>query len=784
MKNLKKLSPIFFSILIVCGFFWRVFVFREVPIPGDFIVGVYYPWLDYKWGYPAGVPVKNPITADIPSFIYPMQTFAIDILKSGKLPLWNPLILTGTPLLANFQSAPFSPLNILYFLMDKLSAWTFQIILQHFFALIFTYFLLRSWKVSKIGSLLGGVVFAFSGFNLIWSEWNGHTLSAAFIPLILFFEDNWFSKGKIRYAIGLSIVLCFQILSGYPQVVLYTIVAALLLMVVRFFQNPKKLFVVKVGILGIFAIFGLGLSAFQILPGVELLKYSQRVIENHPFDWAFLPWEKTITFIASDFFGNHSTKNYWGPQDYTSNTGYVGVVAFMLSFLAIVLIRKREVLYCFILSILALMLSFPTFLSIFLWKSGFLGLNAAAAHRALVLFNLALALLAGFGFDSLLLKKVKSRYKILSILVTLSLLFGFLFYSYVIRGKLVFGQSVFAIAERNIILPVVVFIITSFIFFVKPRFRLILLFLCLAELFYFGWKFTPFSVRRIVFPTTSVIDFLTSQTGPYRTTGDKVIPMNMRMSYGLESPEGYDAVYTVTIAKLLSAINDDSAFTKFSGRYGYVDREDSRLLDLMNVKYFLAIKENKSHSPDPSGELPQIYKEAKFSKVFEDKTVAILENKNVMPRAFMVYNWEISNNEEDTLSKLLSSSYPLGNKIILEDKISINSITNAKLSKNSVKYLEYGTQDSKLLVETDKDGLLFVSDSYFPGWHAYVDGIEVKIHKADFAFRAIEVSKGKHEVVMTYKPESFYLGLKVALATFIILVIIGLSLSIWRKKLF
>jgi hypothetical protein len=774
MQNLKRLLPLFFSILVVCVFFWRVFIFKEVPLPGDFIVGVYYPWLDYKWGYPTGVPVKNPITADIPSFIYPMQTYAIDILKSGKMPLWNPLILTGTPLLANFQSAPFSPLNFVYFLMDKLSAWTFQIILQHFFALVFTYILLRRWKVSKLGSILGGIIFAFSGFSLIWSEWNGHTLSSAFIPLILFFEDRWFSKSKLRDGIGLSIILCFQILSGYPQVVLYTIVAAFLLTVVRFLHNPKKIFIIKVFILGIFAIFGLGLSAFQILPGVELLKYSQRAIENHPFDWAFLPWTKTITFIASDFYGNHATKNYWGPQDYTSNIGYVGIVAFMLSLIALALIKKREVLYSFILAILALLLSFPTFISIFLWKSGLLGLNAAAAHRALVLFNLAFALLAGFGFDSLLQKKIKNKYKILSFFVTFILITGFFLYAYLIRGKIVFGQSVFSIASRNLILPIVVFVITTFVFFVKPKLRLILLFLCIGELFYFGWKFTPFSPRRIIFPTTPVIDFLTSQKKPYRTTGDKVIPMNMRMAYGLETPEGYDAIYTVTIAKLLSAINDNSAYTKFSGRYGYVDREDARLLDLMNVKYFLAIKEK--------GELPQIYKDKKFMTVFEDKSVVVLENKDAMPRAFMVYDWVASNNEEDTLSKLLSSSYLLDKKIILEDSVPVKQDINKKIPNSSVKYLEYGSQESQLQIETDTDGMLFVSDSYFPGWHAYIDGIEGKIYKADFAFRAIKVPKGEHEVDMIYRPDSFYNGLKFSLASFIILVIIGVSLSIWLRK--
>ena len=186
-----------------------------VPITGDFVVGVYYPWLDYKWGYAVGVPVKNPMTTDVVSFTYPMQTLAIDILKEGNAPLWNPYILGGSPLLANFQSAPFSPTNFLYFLTDKLSAWSIQIFLQHFLAALFTFLLLCHWKVSKWGGIFGGIIFAFSGFNLIWSQWNGHTLAASFVPLILLFVDRWLINGKAKDGAISSLLISLLIPNKY-----------------------------------------------------------------------------------------------------------------------------------------------------------------------------------------------------------------------------------------------------------------------------------------------------------------------------------------------------------------------------------------------------------------------------------------------------------------------------------------------------------------------------------------------------------------------------------------
>ena len=180
---LFKILPIFVLFSAIAIFFYPVWLKNLVPLPTDFIAGVYYPWLDYKWGYPSGVPVKNPITTDVVSLIYPEQMLGVDLMKKGEWPLWNPYILAGTPLLANLQAAPFSPTIFVYFIFEKLTAWSLQIILQHILAGFFVYILLRWWMVSRVGALLAGLAFSFSGFNLIFSQWNGHTLASAFIPL-------------------------------------------------------------------------------------------------------------------------------------------------------------------------------------------------------------------------------------------------------------------------------------------------------------------------------------------------------------------------------------------------------------------------------------------------------------------------------------------------------------------------------------------------------------------------------------------------------------------------
>lgn len=791
----KKYYPILAIVLVVVIFFWKVFLKGFIPIPADIVVGAYFPWLDYKWGYSTGVPVKNPITSDSVSFFYPMQITAIEMLKNGKLPFWNPYILAGTPLLANFQSAPFSPTNLLYFVFDNISAWSLQIILQHFLAVLFTYFLLRHWKVSKIASLFGGIIFAFSGFNIIWSQWNGHALTASFIPLIILLSDRWFLNAKPWEGILISVSFALFLVSGYPQLALYLFLAIFLLWIVRL-REIRNL-ILRTLLLGSFLVLGAGLAAPQILPGAELLALSQRAVEPHPFDWVFLPWSKLITFFAPDFFGNHTTENYWGPQDYTSNTGYVGIVAVSLALAAFSLVRKsKEVRFAILLLVVSLIFSFPTPIPIYLWKSGFLGLNAASAHRALVLFNLAVALLAGFGIDTFLRKRISFLKTVFIPSIVLVAFLGYGLYLFYLTKTdpvlTLFTHSQipkYLVALRNLIFPFGILIGTAIIFLVQSRvgsrlrriLLVALLVLGIFELFRFGWKYTPFSPRHIIFPTTPVLDFLLSQEKPVRVTGSKVIPINMKMAYKLEALEGYDAVYPLKISQFLAALNGQRSGTQPVGRFGLVDNVTSHLLDLVNTKYFLALRDEGNNNFSPRGEIPNDFISKRFRVAFEDKSTVVLESLTALPRAFMVYDWEITGDEKEILNNLLDENFPLAEKVVLEEEPPTKKSNRAKIA-SKIEYEVYSENRSLINVETEEDGILFISDTWYPDWYAFIDGEAVEILRTNFNFRGIPIPKGSHIVEMVYKPRSFYNGIKVSLLSLLVLLAIFPLMKVIRLK--
>ena len=554
--------------------------------------------------------------------------------------------------------------------------------------------------------------------------------------------------------------------------------------VLTFLKKEKELFIRSI-FLAIFILLGLGLSSVQTLPAQELLNLSQRVIEPIEKSEIFFPFEKTITIIAPDFFGNPATGNYWGPQDYTSTTGFVGFTALILAIIAFFLFKKNNTVKFFVLLLfISLLLSYQTPISLFIWNSGIFGLQAAMAHRAMILFTLSISILSAFGLDEIS-DNDKSKYLpylifpgILIILFGAYALTAYLMPSIITQiGILPMVVTNAYIALKNLVFPFIIFVLVFSVFFLyskkilrKSLFATLLLIISVWELFRFGWKYTPFSDRGMVYPTTPVIDFLLSQEKPFRVTTTDVIPINIKMTYGLESLEGYGALFPLSIAEFISYLNSAEVDNVSpQGRYGNVTNLNSPLLNITNTKYLLAIKRNSKGIPDENGEVDYLIRNLRFKKVFEDKSVVVLENLENLPRAFMVYDWEVISVDRDVAIKLLSNSFPHGKKIIISESPGIEK-SNSN-SKYSLVYEKYKDQESVISVETEEDGLLYISDLDYPGWKAYLDGTETKIYKANYAFRAIMVPEGKHTVRMVYEPQSFRNGVWFSLISFAILVL-------------
>ena len=333
-KLLNKIYPYLIFLVLIVIFFYKFFFKGLLPIPVDFVVGTYFPWLDYKWGgYGAGVPVKNPLLADVPSLIYPLRILVADSIKRGIVPLWNNFQFAGYPLMANFQSAVFNPFNLFFIFLKNHIAWSLQIIIQPLLSMVFTYLFLISLKLKKGAAIIGAVVYAFSGFNAIWLTYGIHGFVASTIPLLLFLVNKIIESDKYLWKVLLSSTVCLQIFFGYPQLTIYTVILVGLWTVFRNYRKTIDVFV--------FGILGVLLSSIQLIPGYEMFVNSQRLVEgvSGGQEVAFLQYNQLINLIIPDFYGNPATYNYWGSGNYTNLVAYSGITALFFSALTFLKIK-------------------------------------------------------------------------------------------------------------------------------------------------------------------------------------------------------------------------------------------------------------------------------------------------------------------------------------------------------------------------------------------------------------------------------------------------------------
>jgi hypothetical protein len=86
-----------------------------------------------------------------------------------------------------------------------------------------------------------------------------------------------------------------------------------------------------------------------------------------------------------------------------------------------------------------------------------------------------------------------------------------------------------------------------------------------------------------------------------------------------------------------------------------------------------------------------------------------------------------------------------------------------------IKMIYEHSNQLELHLQAPSQGWLVLSDVWYPGWQARIDGKVVPILRANYLFRAVRVEAGEHEVNFSYIPLSFYLGSIASLITAVIL---------------
>lgn len=780
-KFFLKTWPILAIFFLVFIFFWKFFLKGLVPIPSDLIVGIYYPWRDHLWdNFVAGVPFKNGLLSDIVSIIYPWRIYGIELLKRGIWPLWIPQALAGVPLLANFQSGLFYPFNLLFLIFSNITAWSFYIILQPILAGIFCFLFFKNLKLSKLSALIGSIIFAFSGFFMVWLEYGivGH--AGLWSPLVLLTIDKILAKNSFVWLIIGVLSIGFSILAGYPQISAFLILVAFLYATYQLISRQETY--EKKSVVFIFFIFILGilLSAVQLVPGWELWQLSLRSGDPTAaaFNYGLNPLKNLILLFAPDFYGNPATGNFWGWGAYNESASYVSIAGLFLAVIALFGSLKNKTLFFFKgLLVFSLLMVFTNPFSNFIYSLRLPILVSSSAGRLLFLVDFSLAVLAAFGIESIVTQKKIRRYFTLILLAVPFLMITIIVF---IKPDLWPDRNLLvnlAVVRRNLILPTLILLVSLVLISVaslakaaplKKIFLWFLFFLIIFDLFRFGFKYTPFTSRSYLYPATQLTNFLEIQGGLYRFVG--LIPQSMFIPYTLSSPEGYEPLMIKRFSEFATRINEEK-FDQIStgSRWIIVNRHESPLLNLLGTKYFL------SFNVDPKSQWdPQYFKypKEKYGLVFQYGKSQVYENKKVLPRAFILHEFQVLKDNE-ILKTLMDEHFDASKTLLFEE--TPREIPEKKVGEDKVVIDQSSYFDNKVLIKTNaaSGGFLFLSDNFYPGWRAFIDGQETKIYRADYTFRAVFLPKGEHTVKFIYDPQTFKIGLWLSLTSLGVLILLG-----------
>lgn len=748
------------GVVFVLFFFNKVFLSGLLPIPTDNIVGVYHPYRDfYAENYPRGIPFQNVQVSDPVRQQYLWRELAIEQMKSGELPLWNPYNFSGYPLLANFQSAVFYPLNFFMFIMPFEYAWTILIISQPVLAFIFMFLFLKNLKVSSQGSFLGSLAFSFSGFFVSWLEWGNVASTGLWLPLILFCIDKIIkklksssghnSKAKYLWGIGFTMSLVSSFFAGHLQTFFYLFLISIFYLVFRWFDSNKSL--KNILLFTAFYLLFISLTSVQWIPTLQFVNLSARSVDqiSTNIEGWFIPWQNLVQFVVPDFFGNPATLNYWGVWNYGEFIGYVGILPLVLALGVILFKRDKNVLFFGMLLLLGIVFAFPSFISNIPFKFDLPFISTSQPTRIIYIINISLAVLSAIGFDYFVSKPKKL---IVPLIIIGSLLTAFWLYvklnSY-LPAALTTSSENLSVTFSNLRFPSLIFIVlvllwSSFIFVIRMRNKryvsivlLFILFVFLADVFRFADKYTVFSEKEYLYPKTGIIKYLESNSANSRLmeADARILPPNFTISFGTQSIDGYDPLYLLRYGELVAAIsrgepniNPPFGFNRIITPQTYHDPT----INGLNVKYLLSLTDIEDEG---------------YIKVFQEGETKLYENKEFINKAFFVDRTIGAENKFDAIEKYYENKYDLKSVAVVEGE-AFNDF-NKRWSLGTAEITSSSYNKISIKVDNKEDGFLVLLDTYYPTWKVFIDGVESEIIRANYNFRGVVVPGGSKEVVFT-----------------------------------
>lgn len=663
------------------------------------------------------------IASDLLHFSYPYHEFwANDYLKKGRVPLWNQYLGSGLPILAEAQTGMFYPLGIvLYLLLPTVMAFNWLIIGSFLLAAIGTYWYARELGLKGSSAFFSAVVFTLSGF--MWGHLRHVPVITALAPMPVMFlatEKILRNPKKVIWASILAVATAFSVFAGHLSTSYQMILMASVYFFLRLKEDIRPVILFGVGITAAILV-----CAVQLVPTAELIGLSTRSgVES--LTAADYRWKYLGMFLSPYIYGDPSRAT-WDMQagNFWENVGYIGILPLLLVLVGLVTKGQKTVKVCLVLT-LVLMLGHltPVYKVLLDWVPGFAFTRISG--RFLLFVDFFGAVLAGVG-----LEKVAKRKSVLVIAIALTIAdlfyFGYPFNTVVPLGFFSKPKSVKFLEKDNSLFRVLTHDVNSW----EVAWRR-------AK----GWRgdLIPYMAQR------------------------ELLPPDSGLLWRLPSPSIiYEAVGHFSVRRA----GELDSFTSQGFFQDKLKPELARLLGMENVKYVL--RDNLFEAPG-------------LTLVNQHEGVYIYQNQQFLPRAYFVGQAKNFERADDLVAFMMSPDFDPAKQVLLENIKDINLAETQGLG--TVVIDKYTDRYIMISADIQDSGYLVLSDTYYPGWKAYVDGKETKIYQANYNYRAIKLNPGQRRVEFSYDPTAYKVGKNISLVTLTGLgglILIGCVKKIYAK---
>jgi hypothetical protein len=652
----------------------------------------------------------------------PMLSYLADELRSHRFALWSPFTYCGYPIFANIEACFFHPLILMATFLSSITSverlpllleWT--VVLQIWFAGIVTYHLFREWGMRAAGAFAGAIIFETGGYFASRAEHIGSIMAVAWMPLAWLAVWKLSQGHRLRWLAILAAALGMSILGGFPQPTLAVFVSTVVLSVLLLLFGMSSWRAVALTACG--CALGIALAAVQFIPTTQLTEHS---VAKYRTAWlgtgGGLHWQSLVSLVAPDRYHIFDLPQFKGPGDPTFLYLYCSIAGLVLAVYALVRVRRRYVAVLAALAIFGLfwMLGDKTFL----WNLLYpllpdrvkIGIHPEYTY---CIFVLALAGLAGMGLDRLRMPNT-FRWAIAGVIALDLFLVGS-------------GRPMNSVAVKD-----------------EPG---------ITRTSFEGSTTLLSEVRRHVNQTFPPWRIDTAEASMSWAFGAPITRVPTATGITPLAPEH--------IIQLRLFLHDGFPW----GWWYPVEKFDSPVLDLMNVRYLVATGKSSE----------QLRLSPKFRFIQSLPGNDLFENLAVMPRFFLVHRAIAVGSPTEARQLIERGVIDFRKAALTEEAVALTPAIEPSFEKVSV--VDYQPNSLHLSVQSTGTSLLVMSETWYPGWKAWLDDKPARILRSDLAFRGVVVPDGTHSVRMEFRP--VILPISIAVSVLTALVLVGL---VWKDR--